>query len=67
VSNNVGIDFTELGPPMAANQVVLHRPRMAATQGVRHKGCRRWKTRRRPDNNRISGQAEGKGNHSGLC
>ena len=54
MSNNVGIDFTELGPPYGP------KPGSAAQkeQGVVNK-----KEDDRIINNRLSGQTEGKGNH----
>ena len=57
MSNNVGIDFTELGPPhgtTAQNQPPQKNRVIEMKQDE-------------SNNNRISGQTEGKGNHSGLC
>jgi hypothetical protein len=56
VSSNVGIDFTELGPP--------HGSKPGGTSPLKGAGCRKT---RRPDNDRLSGQTEGKGDHSRLC
>jgi hypothetical protein len=55
VSNNVGIDFTELGPPYGA------KPGSVAQKG---QGVANKKQDDRIINNRLSGQTEGKGNHS---
>jgi hypothetical protein len=58
VNNNVGIDFTELGPPYGA------KPGSVAPKG---QGVANKKQDDGITNNRLSGQTEGKGNHSRLC